>query len=71
MRKTSVGLPTLSEQAGLTVAESVKYTRAGRNAILAALAAGEILGRRVGRRWIVSRASLDQWVTGVGQRVAR
>jgi excisionase family DNA binding protein len=47
----------------LTVAETARVLGLSVNTTYAYLADGTIPGRRVGRRWIVSRARLDAWLS--------
>lgn len=47
----------------LTVAETARALGLSVNTTYAYLADGTIPGRRVGRRWIVSRARLDAWLS--------
>lgn len=54
----------------LTVAETARLLRLSVNTTYAYLADGVIPGQRVGRRWIVSRARLDAWLSG-GAEAAR
>ena len=46
----------------LSVAEAARYLGLSVNTTYVYLADGTIPGRRVGRRWIVSRARLDAWL---------
>jgi excisionase family DNA binding protein len=48
----------------LSVAEAARYLGLSVNTTYAHLANGTIPGRRVGRRWLVSRAGLDAWLGG-------
>jgi excisionase family DNA binding protein len=48
----------------LSVAETARVLGLSVNTTYAYLADGTIPGRRVGRRWIVSRARLDAWLAG-------
>lgn len=48
----------------LSVAETARVLGLSVNTTYAYLADGTIPGRRVGRRWIVSRSRLDAWLAG-------
>ncbi len=48
----------------LSVAETARVLGLSVNTTYAYLADGTIPGRRVGRRWIVSRARIDAWLAG-------
>lgn len=62
--RLSAGLSNLSQQGGLTLAEATAYARIGRDKLTALLQSGEVKSRRIGRRWVISRASLDDWLAG-------
>jgi excisionase family DNA binding protein len=53
----------------LTVAETAQLLRLSVNTTYAYLADGVIPGQRVGRRWIISRARLDAWLSGADAAV--
>lgn len=46
------------------------YLGVARGTVRAALVSGRLPARRLGRRWLVSKAALDAWLAGDGQPVA-
>lgn len=44
--------------------EAARYIGVSKPIMLAALSRGEIPARRIGRRWIISRAAVDRWLAG-------
>jgi excisionase family DNA binding protein len=48
----------------LTVAETARLLGLSVNTTYVYLADGTIPGRRVGRRWLISRTRLDAWLAG-------
>lgn len=57
-------LPLTPPSDVLTVAETARLLRLSINTTYVYLADGVIPGQKVGRRWIVSRARLDAWLSG-------
>lgn len=54
---------TLTEPSmGLTVAEASQHLRLGRNRTFQLLHSGRLRGVRVGRRWIVPRRALEEFL---------
>lgn len=59
--KENYGLPPV-----LTVEEVATFLRLNRKTVFAAIAAGEMPGRRVGRRVVVCRGALLDWLWSNG-----
>ena len=52
-----------------TVEEAARYLGISEGTLIKALRAGTIPARRLGRRWIISKAALDDWLrTGTSQQ---
>lgn len=51
----------------LTVAETAQLLGLSVNTTYGHLADGTIPARRLGRRWIISRARLDAWLAGMAE----
>ncbi len=51
----------------LTVKETAHYLSLSLGTTYAYLADGTIPGQRVGRRWIIPRASLEAWLAGTAE----
>jgi hypothetical protein len=58
-----------SARTGAQLVDVVASVPAPKRSVMAACRAGKIEGaRRVGRRWLASRASIDAWVRSCGAR---
>ena len=55
--------------AWLTFKEACEYARVGHHTIRQLLNDGELTGRRVGRKWIVSRQSIDDYLSEATRKV--
>ena len=59
----------LITQPWLTFKEACKYARVGHHTIRTLLKDGELTGRRVGRKWIISRKSIDDYLSEATKKV--
>lgn len=48
----------------MSVNEARKYLKKRHTVIMTLVESGEIPARKIGCRWLISKAALDQWLTG-------
>lgn len=53
----------------LTLKEACVYARVGHHTIRQLLNNGDLTGRRIGRKWIVSRQSIDDYLSEATRKV--
>ena len=59
------------EKLALTIPEVCEATGSGRTAVYAAIARGDLLARKLGRRTIILREDLDGWLSRLPKREVR
>lgn len=57
-------MESYKERMALTVQEAALVLRLGQGSVYAAIHRGELPARRVGKRWIIPRASLERFLDG-------
>lgn len=53
----------LADRLALSPQEIVATTGVGRNTVYAALAKGELRGKRIGKKWLVSIDEVKRWLS--------